>query len=155
MFTFQYKRVLLTCVMVTKATQPVCMDTLSLSTSPMNRLSKILSFLLFFIFSINQTFGQETDCSNGLDDDGDNFVDCYDSDCAGDNACTEFFFGNNVTCSQSPDVTSFTMNLGSKMVKDGHDVSLIKNLILQPLVVHLVVWRMKKVASCFVRLRWQ
>lgn len=29
------------------------------------------------------------DCSNGVDDDGDNLIDCQDSDCIGDPACVE------------------------------------------------------------------
>jgi hypothetical protein len=33
--------------------------------------------------------GAETDCDDGLDDDGDGDVDCADSDCDGDPACVE------------------------------------------------------------------
>jgi subtilisin-like proprotein convertase family protein len=39
--------------------------------------------------SVDQTGpGSETDCSNGVDDDGDASVDCDDSDCSNDVACT-------------------------------------------------------------------
>tara|TARA_Y100000310_G_scaffold333762_1_gene411970 strand:+ start:220 stop:2175 length:1956 start_codon:yes stop_codon:yes gene_type:complete len=31
----------------------------------------------------------ETDCSDGIDDDGDGEIDCGDSDCVGDSACVE------------------------------------------------------------------
>jgi hypothetical protein len=31
--------------------------------------------------------GPETNCTNGLDDDGDGAIDCADSDCASDPAC--------------------------------------------------------------------
>ena len=30
-------------------------------------------------------------CDNGIDDDGDGFVDCYDSDCGGNTACNGFY----------------------------------------------------------------
>ena len=43
----------------------------------------MLSFLLCAFLSI----GQEVDCNNGLDNDGDGFIDCSDSDCIGNAIC--------------------------------------------------------------------
>lgn len=90
------------------------MVTLSFFYSPMKHLLKIFPFVLFFLLSITQSFGQfadETDCSNGIDDGGDGFVDCFDNECSTDDACAEFFFGNNVTCSSPPSVTSFSIQV--------------------------------------------
>ena len=91
-----------------------CFLLLLLSTLPMKRLFKVLPLFLFFAFSVTKSLGQfvdETDCSNGMDDGGDSFIDCFDSDCAGDNACTEFFFGNDAVCLDAPQVTDFSVNL--------------------------------------------
>ena len=67
----------------------------------------VLLFTSFIAFS--QVDGDETDCSNGMDDGGDGFLDCFDADCIGNNACNEFFFGNQVTCSSKPNVTNFSI----------------------------------------------
>jgi hypothetical protein len=51
-------------------------------------------------------------CNNGVDDDGDGFIDCYDADCASNTACDGSIIGNDANCqvppSQFPD---FTMTL--------------------------------------------
>ncbi len=48
---------------------------------------------IFFSYSI---FAQEV-CNNGIDDDGDGLVDCFDSDCSGQDDCisdaNHFFYG--------------------------------------------------------------
>src|SRR3989338_8286725 len=41
-------------------------------------------------------------CGNGLDDDGDGLIDCYDPDCAGDLNCDGYFFGQVGSCSFPP-----------------------------------------------------
>ncbi|MFH6981807.1 LamG-like jellyroll fold domain-containing protein, partial [Marinoscillum luteum] len=51
--------------------------------------------------SISYAFGQEN-CTNGVDDDGDGYIDCYDGDCAGGASCSEFYFGNSVLCAEEP-----------------------------------------------------
>lgn len=57
-------------------------------------------------------FAQESSCTNGLDDDGDGFIDCYDSDCALNAACDDIFIGNDATCSLTPPpAPAFTMTL--------------------------------------------
>ena len=37
-------------------------------------------------------------CNNGIDDDNDGYVDCYDIDCSGNFACTSQLFGGAVPC---------------------------------------------------------
>ncbi len=42
-------------------------------------------------------------CNNGLDDDGDGYVDCFDTDCSGNFFCASQFFGGPVPgCQTSP-----------------------------------------------------
>ncbi len=62
-----------------------------------------LLFVVFFSLLSYQAKSQTEICDNGIDDDGDGFVDCYDGgDCAGSNSCTEFYFGNSVLCQDEP-----------------------------------------------------
>ncbi len=49
--------------------------------------SIFLSVLLFFLLSIATTQAQEVNCANGIDDDGDGQIDCFDSDCATSSLC--------------------------------------------------------------------
>ncbi|MEM9325182.1 MAG: LamG-like jellyroll fold domain-containing protein, partial [Bacteroidota bacterium] len=58
------------------------------------------TLLLSTIFSL-PLLAQE-DCDNGIDDDGDGFVDCFDSECSGGSSCSDFFFGNSVVCQDEP-----------------------------------------------------
>lgn len=71
---------------------------------------KKLPFILFFILWAGFSFGQEN-CSNGSDDDGDGFIDCYDSDCTGSTDCSGFFYGQtSVVCSMAPTNPAFSLN---------------------------------------------
>ncbi|MGB3586525.1 MAG: VCBS repeat-containing protein, partial [Tunicatimonas sp.] len=45
-----------------------------------------LSFWLLFFFS-TISLAQEVNCANGIDDDGDGQIDCFDSDCATSSLC--------------------------------------------------------------------
>ena len=66
----------------------------------------VLSFLHY-----SHAFAQEN-CSNGIDDDGDGKIDCYDPDCSGNASCDDFYFGKVLTCDQNPTVaTDFSMSL--------------------------------------------
>ena len=67
----------------------------------MRLISKVL--LYFSIFLSNYlAFSQEV-CNNGVDDDGDGYIDCYDSECSGNAACDSVFFGKPVpTCQYVP-----------------------------------------------------
>ncbi len=65
-------------------------------------------FRLFFVFFTAFTtyaFGQETNCTDGIDNDGDRLIDNYDSDCA----CEEDkFFNKCVTgCQYTGTLTTF------------------------------------------------
>lgn len=69
-----------------------------------------LFFLATFIIS-GVSFAQEN-CSNGIDDDGDGQIDCYDSDCADQVVCDSFFYGYPVYhCQIQPPVGPFGMTL--------------------------------------------
>jgi len=69
------------------------------------RLNFFYLITLMMVFNSN-VYGQEI-CNNGIDDDGDNYIDCYDSDCAGNTSCQEFFFGQLVpNCQSAPPVAS-------------------------------------------------
>lgn len=57
-----------------------------------------LSCALFF----NTTYGQTEICNNGIDDDGDGFIDCYDKDCASSSYCEDFYFGRDSHCEVTP-----------------------------------------------------
>lgn len=71
----------------------------------------LFSFL-FCVVVTTAAFAQETNCTNGLDDDGDGFIDCYDSDCALNSACDDIFIGNDATCTLTPPpAPAFTMTL--------------------------------------------
>ncbi|MDH5610228.1 MAG: hypothetical protein OEY56_12190, partial [Cyclobacteriaceae bacterium] len=69
----------------------------------------LLSLSAILLFSL-QSFSQESSCTNGVDDDGDGFIDCYDSDCAGEGSCSTFFIGNAIVCKDEP-TGSFSMQL--------------------------------------------
>ncbi|MFK7954121.1 MAG: hypothetical protein AB8B73_14830, partial [Ekhidna sp.] len=80
----------------------------SISTTTMNSYRKfILSTLITFLTFILSA--QETNCGNSIDDDGDGLIDCYDGDCAGNAECSDFYFGNSITCSEDIDVTTFAI----------------------------------------------
>lgn len=71
---------------------------------------KKLPFILFFILWAGISLGQEN-CNNGIDDDGDGFIDCYDSECTGSTACSGFFYGqSSVICSMTPVNPAFNLN---------------------------------------------
>ncbi|MEP4533759.1 MAG: Ig-like domain-containing protein, partial [Cyclobacteriaceae bacterium] len=64
-------------------------------------------------------------CNNGIDDDGDGLIDCYDSDCHGLGDCEDFFYGQNTpTCLNPPAVLpEFTLEeiFRSDNVNSGFD----------------------------------
>ena len=62
-------------------------------------LKKTILIFFAFICSGLAGFGQEI-CNNGIDDDGDGLIDCYDPQCSGNPACSDFFYGKPaITCS--------------------------------------------------------
>ncbi len=73
----------------------------------MNNFLRLFLSNILILFTIH-VFGQET-CNNGIDDDGDGLIDCFDSDCSNHPDCDSFFFGNSVTCSDQIQVPTFAM----------------------------------------------
>jgi len=66
----------------------------------------------FTIVTVTLTLGQTEICNNGIDDDGDGFIDCYDSKCANSPFCAGGFLNNNVVCQAKPSAfPKFTMKL--------------------------------------------
>ncbi len=65
------------------------------------QLLSTLSFLLFFpLLSFSQTV---EDCNNGVDDDGDGLIDCYDQDCTCTGQCDDFYYTTcNADCYYIP-----------------------------------------------------
>ncbi len=68
---------------------------------------------LLFLLATTLAFGQVKEiCNNGIDDDFDGFIDCYDGSCASDPACDGIFLGNDANCSvPPPQFPKFTMSL--------------------------------------------
>ncbi len=66
----------------------------------MKSYRKIL-LLTPLLFTTLLSLAQET-CDDGLDNDNDGFIDCYDGDCANDADCSSFYFGNAVVCRNEP-----------------------------------------------------
>ena len=63
------------------------------------------------ILTVSQVFSQEI-CTNGIDDDGDGFIDCYDGECSGGPSCADFFYGNPIICKDEPtENPTFAMRL--------------------------------------------
>ena len=50
-------------------------------------------------------------CNNGIDDDGDGLIDCYDPECSGNTSCSGFYIGNKVICGEEPDASAFSIKL--------------------------------------------
>ncbi len=68
---------------------------------------KVLVFCFFSFFYI--TLMAQENCSNGIDDDGDGLIDCYDNDCADSNACANFFLSkptSPLSCREYPEYDS-------------------------------------------------
>ncbi len=67
--------------------------------------------LLLVCLSI-PAFSQETQCGDGIDNDSDGFVDCYDGDCRQSALCKDFYIGQDKACQVPPQGTAaFGMKL--------------------------------------------
>ena len=72
-------------------------------------MKKYIAFcVMSFIFSLS-AYAQEI-CNNGIDDDNDGLIDCYDPDCSGNPACSHFFYGKPATCNTTPTNTPYALN---------------------------------------------
>jgi len=65
-------------------------------------MKKIVGFVGAFVLACVMAYGQESSCTDGIDNDGDGFIDCYDSDCAANAACKGGYVGNNANCEAKP-----------------------------------------------------
>lgn len=75
------------------------------------------SFALQLILSfgiMNFAIGQEI-CDDGIDNDNDGLVDCYDDDCSNHVACTDFFFNTDAPdCQLVIPVGDFNIDIAAK-----------------------------------------
>ena len=70
---------------------------------------KCCSLLIGLLFLGSGLMAQEI-CNNGIDDDADGYVDCYDPDCSGDVLCNNAYIGlPTPACQFTPNPTVFTM----------------------------------------------
>ncbi len=76
------------------------------------RVSFLFSLLVFLITTTSALSQAIEICNNGLDDDFDGFIDCYDGSCANSPVCDGIFLGNDANCSvPPPQFPKFTMTL--------------------------------------------
>ncbi len=76
-----------------------------------HKTNNIFLYIAITLLSISSALAQEI-CTNGTDDDGDGFIDCYDGDCAGGPSCADFFYGNPIVCRDEPTANpTFQMKL--------------------------------------------
>ena len=71
-----------------------------------------LLIIFFLVFANSASFAQEAgNCGDGVDNDGDGLIDCYDSDCSGSVDCDGFYFGGTASGCQSTPApgTPFTL----------------------------------------------
>lgn len=64
---------------------------------------KRIVFLFALLLSLTATslYAQEI-CNNGVDDDNDGFIDCFDNQCASNSACLGSYIGNDALCEAKP-----------------------------------------------------
>lgn len=77
----------------------------------MKKLFLLLISLFIYVTAAN---AQSVEiCDNGIDDDGDGFIDCFDGDCSGNTACDGFYLGNDASCEAEPSkFPEFKLSLG-------------------------------------------
>ncbi|MFT6868072.1 MAG: hypothetical protein ACJA08_002922, partial [Cyclobacteriaceae bacterium] len=56
---------------------------------------KFLSLSVFTCSTLATAFGQEI-CNDGVDNNNDGYIDCYDELCANTADCSDFYLGNSV-----------------------------------------------------------
>ncbi|MDN5202484.1 gliding motility-associated C-terminal domain-containing protein [Fulvivirgaceae bacterium BMA10] len=64
-------------------------------------MRKTKLILIFLLLISAKGFTQEI-CDDGIDNDGDGFIDCFDADCASVSPCDETYTGNDVFCQAAP-----------------------------------------------------
>src|SRR6186713_1615288 len=77
------------------------------------RFTSSLFFFIILLLTSTIAFSQAIEiCNNGIDDDFDGFIDCYDGSCSNSPVCDGIFLGNDANCSvPPPQFPEFTMSL--------------------------------------------
>src|SRR5258708_12006523 len=75
-----------------------------------------MKYLFLLLISVIVTISASAQlveiCNNGIDDDFDGFIDCYDGSCANSPSCAGIFLGNHANCTSIPaQFPKFTMSL--------------------------------------------
>lgn len=70
----------------------------------MNELYRLIVILIgISLFSkVNAQEGGTGSCNDGIDNDNDGFIDCYDKECSSSSDCDDFFMNNNALCQVKP-----------------------------------------------------
>ena len=88
------------------------MDKFSTSTIMKSYQVRVLILFIFSLSASHLSYGQVEICGNGIDDDGNGLIDCYDGACVGEDVCDGFFVGREVQCEPTPtESPSFKMKL--------------------------------------------
>lgn len=81
-------------------------------------MKKLILSSAIVLLAVTSLWAQTEICDNGIDDDFDGFIDCYDPDCSNSatsinsSACDGFYLGNDVACEVVPSqFPKFTMTL--------------------------------------------
>jgi len=75
-------------------------------------MKQILLLTIFATLSISAWAQPSEICNDGLDNDGDGFIDCFDGDCGLNPLCDGSYLGNDVLCQVPPSqFPKFTMTL--------------------------------------------
>jgi large repetitive protein len=65
-------------------------------------MKRLILFSIFSFVSLAASSQLVEICNNGIDDDFDGFIDCYDGTCANSPSCAGIFLGNDATCQSKP-----------------------------------------------------
>ena len=72
-----------------------------------------LTLLGIFVCLTFIAYSQEI-CNDGIDNDNDGFIDCFDGNCVGNSACSDAYMGKDIDCQDPPAASlSFKMKLAN------------------------------------------
>lgn len=81
-------------------------------------MKKVFLVLVFFLLFIS-LYAQESNCGDGIDNDGDGFIDCFDGDCALNPACEDSYIGRDKACQAPPELPiQFAMTLAEQSANE-------------------------------------
>ena len=73
-----------------------------LSLLSISKIGICLFLLVFNLVGFSQENSVAGGCGDGIDNDGDGLVDCYDFDCYAESDCSNFFIGQSSNCTYIP-----------------------------------------------------